>query len=140
LFHDVIYFPFKKDNELKSSIFAERLLKKYGFPIKDILIVKNLILSTVYPTNPKNKFQEIICDADISAVGTKTSYFLRAIENLRKEWGLSKEHFYLKTQPSFFKSFMWYTKSANKMGHNNFIKNKKVIDDIILNLKNSKKL
>ncbi len=129
LLHDVIYVPFRKDNEIKSAVFASKLLSKLNFNLEDISIVKQLIIATTFPTNAKTKLEQIICDADISVVGCD-NYF-KVTEQLRKEWGLSKKDFFVKNQSSFFNNFKWYTPSANKLGRKHFLKNKKQVFKII---------
>ncbi|MBE2255205.1 MAG: HD domain-containing protein [Ignavibacteria bacterium] len=71
LFHDTGYIVSKEGHEVKSAEFAEEFLKTKNFPTEKIQKVKELILATTIPVSPKNLMEEVICDADLSHLGSK---------------------------------------------------------------------
>ncbi|HCN37093.1 MAG TPA: phosphohydrolase, partial [Bacteroidetes bacterium] len=71
LFHDTGYIVSKEGHEIKSAEFAEEFLKSKNYPPEKIQKVKELILATTIPVSPKNLMEEVICDADLSHLGSK---------------------------------------------------------------------
>lgn len=83
-FHDTGYpddIPYHEERSVK---IAEEYLNKINYPSEKTDIIKNLILSTKMPQNPKTKLEEIICDADIAYIGKDD--FISRIDLLREEW------------------------------------------------------
>ncbi|MFO7525968.1 MAG: DUF5706 domain-containing protein [Ignavibacteriaceae bacterium] len=70
-FHDVGYFEKDKGHEEVSAEYAEKFLTREGYAREKIEKVKQCILATKVPTNPKNILEEIICDADLHHLGKK---------------------------------------------------------------------
>jgi predicted metal-dependent HD superfamily phosphohydrolase len=84
-FHDVGYTKNIDEHEKQGALIAEAFLKKKNVNNKEIQQVKNCILATLYPQQPKNILEQIICDADMLHVSE--SNFMERLELLRKEWG-----------------------------------------------------
>ena len=76
LMHDIGFTISNKDHEETSKDIAEDLMKSYGFPKKDIDIVKGLILATRIPQFPKNELEKIICDCDLDYLGRSDFYII----------------------------------------------------------------
>lgn len=70
-FHDVGYFEKDKGHEIVSAEYAEKFLNEQQYPKEKIDKVKECILATKVPTNPKNILEQIICDADLHHLGKK---------------------------------------------------------------------
>jgi predicted metal-dependent HD superfamily phosphohydrolase len=138
LFHDVIYFPERLDNEERSALFAEKILKRYDFSKKDILLVKKLILVTKMPVDPKTKLEKIICDSDLDNLGRLD--FFKNNEKIRKEFKKSKKEYYSKYLINFLQSQKFHNFYAKKLRNKSFINNKKRIIELINKLNNPKKL
>jgi HD superfamily phosphodiesterase len=68
-FHDTGYFRCCVGHEDKSAEYANIFLTKENYPSKKIEKVVNCIKATRIPQNPKNKLEEIICDADLQHLG-----------------------------------------------------------------------
>ena len=66
---------------------AEEILPKYGYSEQHINQIKDLIFVTQIPHQPKNKLEEIICDADLDYLGRDD--FHEIADKLRREL---KEH------------------------------------------------
>lgn len=69
LLHDIGFTVSYENHEFESVKIAVKLMTKHGFSKKDIQIVKNLILATKIPQNPKTKLEQIICDVDLDYLG-----------------------------------------------------------------------
>lgn len=86
-FHDYIYDPQAKDNEVKSAICAEEILKKLGIEGEIIQPVTQIILST-------QKHQPLIdsidnlffLDADLAILGSSPSRYSEYARAIRKEY------------------------------------------------------
>jgi len=129
LLHDVVYVDKRKDNEEQSSLVAEELLVFLDFNKRDISLVKKLILATKIPVHPRTKLEKIICDADVSNVGTDS--FFKKTEALRKDFKLNKKTYYSINLKNFINHLKFHTKSANKILKKKFTKNKKKVLKII---------
>ncbi len=114
-FHDIGHISKWDGHEEISANFAKEYLNKINYPVEQILQVVNCILATKVPHNPKNKLEEIICDADIAHIGTKDFFNLSdllklEIEN-RKKQKLSDSD-WLKTNIEFLTKSKFFTKYA----------------------------
>jgi len=70
-FHDTGYFHCCNGHEDQSSEYARDYLEKEKYPIEKIAKVLDCIKATRIPHSPKNKLEEIICDADLHHLGMK---------------------------------------------------------------------
>lgn len=68
-FHDTGYFSCNDGHELQSSKYASDFLNKEFYPSDKILSIIDCIQATKIPQNPKNKLEEILCDADLHHLG-----------------------------------------------------------------------
>lgn len=87
LFHDVIYNPSQKDNEIKSAEYAQSCLKSLNVSINVIEIVCNLILSTqkhtLFYDNIDNK---LFLDFDLAILSAKKERYIEYKDSIRKEY------------------------------------------------------
>jgi len=114
LFHDIGFTQSTVDHELKSVSIAEPLLIQHGFPVKDIEIIKGLIMATKIPQKPKNLMEEIICDVDLDYLGRPDFYEIS--ETLYKEIKVYTEindhNEWNKLQVKFLESHQYHTEFA----------------------------
>jgi predicted metal-dependent HD superfamily phosphohydrolase len=82
-FHDAGYFEDAKNHEVKGVEMANAFLKKHEVAEEVMLSIDNCILATKLPQSPKNKLEEIVCDADLFHLGT--DYFNETNKLMRKE-------------------------------------------------------
>ncbi|MBI1835901.1 MAG: hypothetical protein HYR91_01410 [Flavobacteriia bacterium] len=68
-YHDAGFIEQYDKNEPIGARLAEEILPKYGYTEQHIQQIKELIYVTQIPHNPKNKLEEIICDADLDYLG-----------------------------------------------------------------------
>ncbi|MBN2669345.1 MAG: HD domain-containing protein [Bacteroidales bacterium] len=116
LFHDLGHTISFLDHEEQGIIFAKDLLPNFKYSDAQIEQISELIYATKFPPEPKNKLEEIICDADLDYLGRKdflpvsNNLYLEMFEhgriNNRKEWN--------ELQISFLKSHQYYTETARK--------------------------
>ena len=68
-YHDAGFVEQYDKNEPIGARLAEEILPKYGYTEQHIQTIKELIFVTQIPHQPKNKLEEIICDADLDYLG-----------------------------------------------------------------------
>lgn len=116
-FHDTGYFHCCHGHEDQSSEYARDFLQKNNYPNEKIEKVIECIKATKIPHSPKNKIEEIICDADLQNLGMKDGE--KRSELLRKEFemkGIKKlsDIEWIKMSLEFFKKHKYYTDYAKK--------------------------
>lgn len=117
-FHDVGYIINSKDHEIESVKIATSFLVSQGVDESAIEQVKNCIMATQIPQQPKDLISQIMCDADLKHLAEE-SYFVR-IDNMRKEWSnlsgkkIRKLKFH-KLSAEFFKRHSYYTEYGKRV-------------------------
>ena len=118
-FHDVGYTESCDGHEDIGISSAKHFLGKNKYPQDKIIRVTELISATKIPRNPKNLFEEIICDADLHHLGTsefrdKNKLFKAELENLKGSKIPDDE--WLEHNLKFFNDHKFYTSYAkNKL-------------------------
>src|SRR5258705_1659813 len=69
-FHDTGYFSDSKNHEAKGGEMATTFLRNNFIDEETVAAVVNCILATRIPQSPKNRLEEIVCDADLFHLGT----------------------------------------------------------------------
>jgi predicted metal-dependent HD superfamily phosphohydrolase len=69
-FHDAGYFTDYSNHERKGADIASTFLRSLNIEEEIIQAIANCIMATKMPQNPKNKLEEIVCDADLYHLGT----------------------------------------------------------------------
>ena len=117
LYHDIGFTISNIDHEELGVSIAEEILRKIRFKPNEINTIKELILATKLPQCPKNRLENIICDADLDYLGRNDFYQISSllfaelkannqINEDRSEWN--------KRQISFLKSHQYHTAFAKK--------------------------
>ncbi len=114
-FHDTGYTKGYENHEELSVEIAENYLKSKSYSVEDINIVRNCILATKMPQNPKEDIERIICDADLYHLGSdnffeKSSLLKLEIQELC-EMNYS-ELDWLQKNESFLKDHKYFTDYA----------------------------
>lgn len=127
LFHDSGFMIGYQDHEMLSIKLANEILPKYGYSHEQVKKVSDLIYATRMPQNPKNKLEEIMCDADLDYLGRPD--YLPVSRNLYKELLEMKliknsEYEWNKVQLKFLQNHKFFTESAKKRRNQN--KNKQL--------------
>jgi len=106
-FHDVIYDPRGKDNEVKSAEYARKALQKLGLPERTVNRVSDLILKTVSHVSEKEDGDALILlDADLAPLGADEEVFSRQSEALRQEFGWIPEEEYRESRVRILSNFL----------------------------------
>ncbi len=115
-YHDAGFVEAYDKNEPIGARLADEILPKYGYTDQHIEKIKELIFVTQIPHQPKNKLEEIICDADLDYLGRDD--FHEIADKLRREL---KEHGKIDSdrqwdeiQVSFLSQHKYFTKTAIK--------------------------
>jgi predicted metal-dependent HD superfamily phosphohydrolase len=117
LFHDSGFLVQQRDHEKISSEFAMQYLPEYGYTPEQIERVSNLIKATQIPQTPKNKLEEIICDADLDYLGRDDFFIIgnQLYDELCMYGLINNENDWNKLQVRFLEAHHYFTKSAKKL-------------------------
>ena len=105
-FHDVIYDPFKKDNEDQSAIFACDALSALGESERIIDSVKHLVILTKHPSNPKELHEKYLIDIDLSILGSSKDVYDSYENWIRKEYSKVPSMLYRRGRKKVLRSFL----------------------------------
>ena len=114
LFHDSGFLKQYHNHEEASCEMAKEYLPGFGYSEKEINDICRLIMVTKMPQMPKTQLEQILCDADLSYLGSD-SYFPIA-ENLYKEFKtlniVKSAKKWQAAQPHFLKTHKYFTRKA----------------------------
>lgn len=116
-FHDVGYIFKVEGHEEESANIVTDFLTSKGIDDSIITQVKNCILATRTPQQPKDLISKVLCDADLMHL-SEDDYFEK-IEKMRNEWikltekKISKRKFH-STSLKFFETHNYHTDFAKK--------------------------
>jgi len=117
LFHDAGFIHSYESNEPIGAEMAKEMLPNFGYTEDQIAQVIKLIEATKIPQNPKNKLEEIMCDADLDYLGRKDFYPIANTlrQELIKHDKISEEYReWIKMNISFLSNHQYFTDSARK--------------------------
>lgn len=113
-YHDSGILIKYKGHEEESVKIVTEVLPNFGYDLKDIEIINEMILSTYIDGQVDTLIKKILCDADLDYLG-RPDYFIIA-QRLRLEWNVLGEHISLKnwyiSQVKYFENHSYYTQSA----------------------------
>ncbi len=141
-FHDIGYFESVTEHEEKSAETAERFLAKEGVDAESINIVKSCILATKIPQSPCSELQQIVCDADLSHLGSDN--YKKKNELLRIELEKNNEKQYtdpewLQLNIDFFLQHSFFTSYAQEKYNSKKTENLSLLNNQLKKEKNRKK-
>ncbi|MGB0929814.1 MAG: Pycsar system effector family protein [Chitinophagales bacterium] len=84
-FHDTGYVDTIEGHEKSSLKYARTFLEEHEYSEEKIQIIEGCIMATKMPQSPKNIYEEVLCDADLHHLGSKS--FFEKSNLLRIEWG-----------------------------------------------------
>ena len=116
-FHDIGYLETRDDHEEESAREVGKFLSQNNFPENKSKRVISAIMATKLPTSPKDKLEEVLCDADLLHVGKKEffdkSEFLR-VEFERKDGKTINDLDWITKNINFIISHKFYTQFARE--------------------------
>jgi len=111
LLHDTGFLEKYKDHEEESVNHAKKWLPQFGYSPEQIAQIGGMIMATKIPQSPKNKLEQIICDADLDYLGTEN--YEEIAEKLHDEWlfygFIQTEKEWLNKQIGFLKMHKYFT-------------------------------
>jgi class 3 adenylate cyclase/predicted metal-dependent HD superfamily phosphohydrolase len=113
-YHDAGFVENYEKNEPIGARMAEEILPKYGYSAQHIEQIKELIFVTQIPHKPKNKLEEIICDADLDYLGRDDFHEIadRLRIELREHGKISSDRQWDEMQVSFLNMHTYFTPTA----------------------------
>lgn len=137
-FHDIGYVKKSDGHEEISAQYAGEFLAKEQYPPEKIKKVKDCILATRVPQKPNNLLEKVICDADLSHLGTKN--FINRNDLFRIEF---EHHFgrslseleWLEKSIEFMKGHKFFTTYAREVLEPHKIKHLNKLKSILAQLK-----
>ncbi len=113
-YHDAGFIEQYDKNEPIGARLAEEILPKYGYTDQHIKIIKELIYVTQIPHNPKNKLEEIICDADLDYLGRDDFHVIadRLRVELREHGKIDSDRKWDELQVMFLTNHKYFTETA----------------------------
>lgn len=122
LFHDSGFIVDYRDHEQLGIQLANDILPKFGYSQQQVRTVGDLIHATRLPANPKNRLEEILCDADLDYLG-RSDYGTVSRDLYHELQGigiLKKNEFeWIKLQIKFLQSHQYFTNTAKALRINN---------------------
>jgi predicted metal-dependent HD superfamily phosphohydrolase len=115
-FHDVGYQEKSDGHEKVSSQYATDFLEKGEFDEDRIALVTSAIIATKYPQQPNTLLEKVLCDADLSHLGTKS--YLEKCQLLRFEGNLindtDNDDLWIDHEIQFLSNHRYHTEFAQR--------------------------
>jgi len=130
-YHDAGFVEQYDKNEPVGARLADEILPKYGYTKQHIDQIKELIFVTQVPHQPKNKLEEIICDADLDYLGRDDFHEIadKLRKELREHGKIDSDRQWDEIQVSFLKQHKYFTKTAIKTRKKGKEKNLKEVQE-----------
>lgn len=93
-FHDVVYDPTRKDNELKSAQWAEKVLNALQFDPRKIERCVQHILATEKHGPSDQLDTQILLDLDLAILGSDRNTYAHYAQCVRKEYAMYSDTIY----------------------------------------------
>jgi len=117
LFHDAGHTISYDEHEFHGTELARNLLPGYGYSEEQVEKICNIIMATKLPPQPKDIYQEIICDADLDYLGR--SDMIPVSNTLYKELNeqdkIGTLNDWNKLQLKFISAHTYFTKTARSL-------------------------
>ena len=115
-YHDAGFVENYEHNEKIGARMAQEALPKFGYTQKHIDQIKELIYVTAIPHKPKNKLEEIICDADLDYLGRDDFHEIsnRLRQELKDHGKIESDRQWDEIQVKFLESHKYFTKTAQE--------------------------
>jgi adenylate cyclase len=133
LFHDAGHTIAYDEHEFHGTQLARKILPDYGYSGEQIDKICRIIMATKLPPEPKDIYQEIICDADLDYLGR--SDMIPVSNNLYKELAeqnkIGSLNDWNKLQLKFISNHSYFTKTAQSLREVNKQKQRERIQKLI---------
>ena len=133
LYHDSGFLVAYNGHEEESCNIAKKDLPAFDLNKKQVATICSLIRATKIPQNPRNKMEEIICDADLDYLGTPDFFRIsnclylelkkKGMVHSKKEWDC--------IQVSFLKEHHYFTATCKKLREKQKLIHLKMVEAMI---------
>lgn len=115
-YHDAGFIEQYDANEPIGARLAGEILPRFGYTAEHITKIKELIFATKIPHKPKNKLEEIICDADLDYLGRDDFHEIadRLRRELREHGKINSDRQWDEIQVGFLKMHQYFTETAKE--------------------------
>ncbi len=105
-FHDAVYLPGSPDNEERSADLARTTLAEYGVPAQLADRIAELILATRHIALARDPDAALLCDIDLSILGTPPERFAEFERRIRREYAWVPEPVYRSARSEILRGFL----------------------------------
>lgn len=105
-FHDAIYSPYSKSNELDSANLASEFLVQNDVPEAVVKRVYHLILATRHNVNLNSSDEKLVVDIDLTILGCSQEGYNQFESNVRKEYKWIPSFIYKRKRKEILQSFL----------------------------------
>jgi len=118
-------------NEPIGAEMAQEILPKFGYTQAHIDRIKELIFVTQIPHQPKNKLEEIMCDADLDYLGRDDFHEIadKLRRELREHGKIDSDRKWDEIQVSFLTQHRYFTQTSINTRREKKIQNLQVIKE-----------
>lgn len=117
LLHDIGFTVSSADHERTGCDIANNILPEYNYSTEQITTICGMIMATRIPQSPKNRLEEIICDADLDYLGRNDFYPISnsLYKELKTRGVLSDMNEWNKLQIKFLTAHHYFTETCIKL-------------------------
>lgn len=117
LLHDIGFVNRSHGHEEASCDISKKILPLFGYNSKQINIICNMIMATKIPQSPKNKLEQILCDADLDYLGRDDFYAIgyKLFKELKHTNILQDERVWNEKQIQFLETHCYFTSTSKKL-------------------------
>ena len=105
-FHDAVYRPFSKTNELDSANWAVEFLTSVNVVEEIKTRVYRLILATLHNGKVNTKDESVLVDLDLAVLGSDPDTYTRFEDNIRKEYKYVPGFVFRKKRANLLSAFL----------------------------------
>lgn len=106
IYHDVVFVPKAKDNEILSAAWAVRDLSKLGVGARIVRTTERAILATInHVSSRRDRVSCLLIDLDLCSMAFAAEY-LENGERIRQEFSMFDEEEFRTGQASFLRAFL----------------------------------
>jgi len=111
VYHDSGFLISWKEHESNSCRLARKTLPGFSYDPRQIDQICDMIMSTKIPQSPKNRLEEILCDADLDYLGRPDFFEIgrKLYQELRHQDLIDTEAEWNELQVSFLESHRYFT-------------------------------
>ena len=85
--HDAVYDPERRDNEERSAVLAEAVLRRLGVAPADVEeVVRLVLLTAAHHPAPGDEHGALLCDADLAILGAAPERYRTYAADVRSEY------------------------------------------------------